>query len=81
MSQEKCDLLIHFPDKDHLKPFEINMLLFADDGFIYTAHVKSFEEEFSAKKIEKYLVEWYTWPQVSKERLSELKNIRKGKDK
>jgi hypothetical protein len=64
-----------------LKPFVINILFFADDGFLYEIRTKQFDEEFNAHKLTKYVYDCNTWSRATEQSFKELKEIYYKKDK
>lgn len=82
MGEMTADILVKFPKDENgrelIRPFTIYLMLPADDGFIYAAKKKLFDEEFKARKLKSLLWDWNVWEDVNADELAYLKTI-KGK--
>ncbi len=55
------------------RPFTINVLYFADDGYLYAIRSKTFDLEFKAKDLKHHTRDAHQWSEVTKEQFQELK--------
>jgi hypothetical protein len=75
METMTTDLMVRlFPENEK---FELAILLFADDGFIYAAKSKTFNKPFKANELKNNVADWFTWNYMSFDELTEIKKIRK----
>lgn len=80
----RTDVVIQFPNNDVEDVefgFRIFVLFFTDDGYIYAARAKSFNEKFSASDLDLYLMDWREWELVAEEELEVIRTVCKGKSR